>query len=613
MGKKVGISISALALLLLGTTDGDISKILSFMLAVVFCACIWLEKDTIENIQLFKNKTIMICATVLSMANGIVFYIRWHDKSLAHRVFDKIGVSANMGTAACMLVGVLCAIPAIVWLIQWMSSKTGKISFDEKCNNFICYGITIIGILIQFVFCFGRGIWVDEAFTLAMIRHNYVDMVNLTAADVHPPLYYILLKAWTDFWKLFFDGSVITVFTKIFSVFPGIILLVVAMKKIKKQWGSFVASAWIFATVSVSYLISNGVEIRMYSWALLFVTLSLLFMNDIVETNKKTAWCAFVLSSLAAAYTHYYACIGVAVVYGMIFIWAVWKNRKLLVPWIVASIATVIGYLPWLFVFLKQAQNVSDNYWINGITTRTLVSYLAYMFDNNFFFIFVVILVGMVIGKKQLQEFSMFYGVSAVCVPLGVVAVGVAASILIRPVFVIRYVIPAMACLWFGIVLLVDKLKLENVKAMLVLFVSCMFICYTGLFVKEESKEWKETTKIYDLVGNTKESVFISDNYHVQNNVQALMETSSLLWNRNEDELDERNDILLKDVFQELGQVDNKEQLQSVLEKSDTVYFISKENETDMTKFSEDNDVIVEDLGKYYMEYEVEIYKLCLK
>lgn len=613
MGKKIGISISALVLFVLGTTDGDISKLLSLMLAVIFVCCVWLSENKDYEQGLLKSKAVVVCATLLSMMNGVIFYIRWHDKSLTHRVFDKVGVSASVGTLLFMLIGVLCAIPALIWFIQWISGKTSKVSFSEKSYSLICYGITIVGLVVQLIFCFGRGIWVDEAFTLAMIRHNYVDMVNLTAADVHPPLYYILLKAWSDFWKLFFDGSIITVFTKIFSLFPSIILLIIAMKKIRKQWGRYVASAWILSSVAVSYLISNGVEIRMYSWALLFVTLSLLFMNDIVETNKKTAWCAFVLSSLAAAYTHYYACIAVAVVYGMLLIWAIWKKRTILVPWLIASIATVIGYLPWLFVFLKQAQNVSDNYWINGITTRTLVSYLAYLFDNNFVLILVAILVGMVIGKKQLEDYTMYYGITAICVPLGVVIVGVVASVLIRPVFVIRYVIPAVACLWFGIVLLIDKLKLENVKGMLVLMISCIFICYTGLFVKEESKEWKETVRLYNLVENEKEAVFISDNYHVQNNVQALMEAKSLLWNRNEDELDERNDILLKDVFQELGQVDNKEQLQSILEGTSTVFFVSKENETDMDKFSEDNDVSYEDMGKYYMEYEVIIYKLHLK
>ena len=35
---------------------------------------------------------------------------------------------------------------------------------------------------------------VDEYFTLTLINFNVNEMVRLTAADVHPPLYYLILK-----------------------------------------------------------------------------------------------------------------------------------------------------------------------------------------------------------------------------------------------------------------------------------------------------------------------------------------------------------------------------------------------------------------------------------
>ena len=38
------------------------------------------------------------------------------------------------------------------------------------------------------------NIWADEAYTFAMLRHSFPEIWRITAADVHPPLYYFLAK-----------------------------------------------------------------------------------------------------------------------------------------------------------------------------------------------------------------------------------------------------------------------------------------------------------------------------------------------------------------------------------------------------------------------------------
>ena len=39
------------------------------------------------------------------------------------------------------------------------------------------------------------SIWFDEAFSAYLIRYSYSEVAQFTATDVHPPLYYWLLKA----------------------------------------------------------------------------------------------------------------------------------------------------------------------------------------------------------------------------------------------------------------------------------------------------------------------------------------------------------------------------------------------------------------------------------
>ena len=39
-------------------------------------------------------------------------------------------------------------------------------------------------------FCFSEDIWYDEVFSAGMMRYSYREIMEFTAKDVHPPLYY---------------------------------------------------------------------------------------------------------------------------------------------------------------------------------------------------------------------------------------------------------------------------------------------------------------------------------------------------------------------------------------------------------------------------------------
>ena len=56
------------------------------------------------------------------------------------------------------------------------------------------YAIPIILFIIYFQTIFNNSIWLDEAFSMSMIQQNFGEMIYNTAIDVHPPLYYIILK-----------------------------------------------------------------------------------------------------------------------------------------------------------------------------------------------------------------------------------------------------------------------------------------------------------------------------------------------------------------------------------------------------------------------------------
>ena len=60
--------------------------------------------------------------------------------------------------------------------------------------------------LLQFVLCFSSDIWYDELFTVGFVSQPVGRMISLAARDVHPPLYYLMVKAAVELVHLFAPG-----------------------------------------------------------------------------------------------------------------------------------------------------------------------------------------------------------------------------------------------------------------------------------------------------------------------------------------------------------------------------------------------------------------------
>ena len=52
----------------------------------------------------------------------------------------------------------------------------------------------LILFVLNFIRIFDNNFWMDEAFTTNLVQHSISEIVVATAADVHPPLYYLLVK-----------------------------------------------------------------------------------------------------------------------------------------------------------------------------------------------------------------------------------------------------------------------------------------------------------------------------------------------------------------------------------------------------------------------------------
>lgn len=308
--------------------------------------------------------------------------------------------------------------------------------------------LTALTLGMYAVFSLEHTIWADEAYTFALIRHSFPEIWKITAADVHPPLYYFLLKICSA------PFGYNLYLCRILSALPMALTVAVGGWQLEKCFGKRMAATFMVLYPMFPFSMTYAAEVRMYGLSQLCVALCALFAYRAYRENQWKHWVLFFLFGTGAAYTHYFALVSAGVIYGLLLLAILIGKRELWKPWGLASLATIVLFLPWLGSFLSQlAYKVSNEYWIEPITLSTIVEYAMTLFSASgmtaftlFFALayavaFLLLLVG---GKKRATV-----ALAALAVPLGTLAVGVVASVLVRPVFVIRYLLPSVPLLVF--------------------------------------------------------------------------------------------------------------------------------------------------------------------
>ncbi len=382
--------------------------------------------------------------------------------------------------------------------------------------GFILLGASLIMLGRSMMLCFSNDIWYDELFTVGMVEHSYGELVRFTAADVHPPLYYCIVKLFVDLCKLVVPKAGTVIPAKIVSVLPYVILLCYAVTFLRKRFGLFVGGMFLFCVTAMPQLPAYTVEVRMYGWAMLFVTAAFLHGYALMDSyvNLKTAstdqkvgrqkrmrclhGAAFMVYGLAAAYTQYFACVAVVMVYLWLFLAFLFRDRRRIKEWLIYVAVSVACYVPWLFALAGQLNAVSENYWILPLTWRSLGGCVKFLMkpafsDDRVNTVLAVVLFISCLGswcrwlsklchsrrvlKKSDEsqtalprmdtveaEERFWLATAGIGVLAGLVAFGFAASFLIRPIFVYRYMIPALGCFWLGFALCLNEMlcKLET-------------------------------------------------------------------------------------------------------------------------------------------------------
>lgn len=251
----------------------------------------------------------------------------------------------------------------------------------DKSTTLIISILLLVGAALRLFHLDYQSLWLDEMHTMLFSdpATSWAKYWQEVGADVHPPLYYTLLRT------LFATIAYTSVMARMVSAIAGILsiwAIFLLGREIRDNKLGLVAAA---ITTLNYYAISYSQEARNYMLAFLLVTFSFLYLIRLLKTLqlKHSIW--YSVYTLLLLYCHYYAVFVICaqILIGLIFFANEQKeNRALFIKRFLLSAAIVtVGFSPWI-QFLSSVTAVKTT-WIPMPSNRFVIEYFNEYFGNS--------------------------------------------------------------------------------------------------------------------------------------------------------------------------------------------------------------------------------------
>lgn len=192
------------------------------------------------------------------------------------------------------------------------------------------------------------GLWTDEGFSVFLAQSSPRMLVIGTANDLHPPLFYLLLKLWL------LPGESL-LWLRLFPALFGVLTVGLVYHAGRRLFGPAVG-AWaaLFLALAPKH-IAYSRETRMYIVLAFFALLSLYLLWRCLEDPFPGCWLGYVAATLAVIYTQNLGLllVPVEIVIAVVLL-ALRRDRRTTPAWLISQSLLGLGYAPWLPIIVDQ-------------------------------------------------------------------------------------------------------------------------------------------------------------------------------------------------------------------------------------------------------------------
>lgn len=206
-----------------------------------------------------------------------------------------------------------------------------------------------------------KSLWYDEAWSVTLALKGLREAWHEMGGQIYPPLHQFLLHFWVSAF-----GPTEAAARSLSAVF-GVMAVWAAYRVVKRMAGPGTALTTALLVAVEPFHVEFSQEARGYTLLVLLSLLSFDFLLQWFERKRWPAGLGYVLATGLALYAHPYALLvpaAQAVVWAFHIIEQRRSWRSELAWWALLTAGAVLVFLPILPAFLRAAEGVSRDFWI---------------------------------------------------------------------------------------------------------------------------------------------------------------------------------------------------------------------------------------------------------
>lgn len=315
-------------------------------------------------------------------------------------------------------------------------------------------------------------LWSDEIYTKSMLGGSLSDFFAKFKNDLHPPLYYLVLRLFTGLFGL----NAISL--RLFSVLGVLSTILLGYFAGQRVFGKQGALYFCLMLISVPMLAAYSHQARMYTWAAFSVTGVFIYSYLFMRTAKNRDLALLFVFTVLAMYTHYYSMAAAFVANMFVFLHLLLTKNKKWLPHLFSLLLAAIIFLPWLFMFIIQVKKVQHAFWAPEVSLNAILSCFKIPFTEQFWttnysisltiLIYSLIVFTFLISfTKSVSEYRLVLWLS-LFIFLGTLLVVTIISLFSQPILSTRYVMTIVIMLVIPPTILLIQMKIKWLKIILI-------------------------------------------------------------------------------------------------------------------------------------------------
>ncbi|MCE7982600.1 MAG: hypothetical protein DYG89_15555 [Caldilinea sp. CFX5] len=254
--------------------------------------------------------------------------------------------------------------------------ETGRVRLLKNGWRVLALAALLVGFALRLYRLGATSLWYDETVSVALAQKSIPALIHHTAGDIHPPGYYLLLH----FWQMLTQPTPAFGLEFLYawpSLWCGLLIVALLFALGRRLASPAVALVGLWLAAINPYQIWYSQEVRMYTLGALLGLLglwALLRWWQASSDQRSYGWLAvYAIAGAAGLYTlYYFLFVLVALNVIALLLWLIaWRQTPMRqwLLWLVAQVAILLLWSPWLPVFWRQATDPPVPPWRMAWTT----------------------------------------------------------------------------------------------------------------------------------------------------------------------------------------------------------------------------------------------------